>query len=988
MTKFQIQKLLLSLAIICFSVVSAFSQGGNVTGTITDATDGATLPGASVVIEGTTLGTVTDINGNYSIDVSLNTTLVFSFLGFETREIIVQPSTIVDVALTPKVTRLNELIIVGYGVQKKKDATGSITAVNSDEFNTGAITSPTELVMGKIAGVQITTGGGAPGSEATIRIRGGSSLSANNDPLYVIDGVPVSSSGISGMRNPLNTINPNDIETFTVLKDASAAAIYGSRASNGVIIITTKKAKLGGKALKLNYSGNFSFSTPTKKIDVLGADDFRNLVAEKYPSQVSMLGDANTVWQDEIFENAIGMDHHLSLMGAVKNIPFRVSMGHSNNDGILKSDNIKRTTIGTSINPVFLDNHLKVNINAKYMNVDNRFADRGAIGGAIQFDPTKPILSGDTAYGGYYAWLQNSGNPVTQATTNPVALLNLREDLSNVDRFIGNAQIDYKMHFLPELRANLNVGYDYSKAEGTVYVPEYAAWSYDDATGGGTNNMYEQEKKNELLELYLNYSKELKSIDSKIDLMAGYSWQHFWRKNYSINSDVANTPSKTDTISDPTEYYLVSFFGRLNYNLMDRYLLTASLRQDGSSHFSEDNQWGFFPAVAIAWNAINEPFMKNVKTFSQLKLRLGWGITGQQNILDNDYPYLPRYTSSQVNAQYQLGNLYYTTLRPEGYDANLKWEETTTYNIGLDYGFAKDRFHGTLDFYFRETNDLLNFIPVPAGTNLTNIILTNVGDLENKGAEFSIITRPVVKKDLVWEIGFNATYNENKITRLIASDDPTYPGSPTGGISGGVGNYIQMNSVGYSTNSFFVFEQIYDAEGMPIQGMYVDRSGDGEITTADKYHYKKPAADFFFGISSNVQYKNWNFSFSGRANFGNYVYNNVASENGVYERLYRPEGPYLGNVASYVYDTDFDNPQYLSDYYIEDASFFRMDNIKLSYIFKDIINGNADLSLSATVNNAFVITKYQGLDPELTGGLDNNIYPRPRIYVFGVNLQF
>ena len=988
MTKLLLKKLLLFIAIICFSSVTTFSQEAEVSGTVTDATDGSTLPGASVVIKGTTQGTVSNIDGNYNIVVAPNTTLVFSFMGFETQEIVAQPNTIVNVALIPQATNLDELIIVGYGVQKKKDATGSITAVDSKEFNTGAITSPTELVMGKIAGVQITTGSGAPGSEATIRIRGGSSLSASNDPLYVIDGFPVATDGISGMRNPLNTINPNDIETFTVLKDASATAIYGSRASNGVIMITTKKGKLDkdGTYLKLNYTGNIS--TPVRKIDVLEANEFRSLVEEKYPAQISMLGNANTVWQDEIFENAIGMDHHLSAIGAFKNIPYRISLGHSNNDGILKTDNIKRTTIGASIAPVFLNDHLKVDLNAKTMFIDNRFADRGAIGGAIQFDPTKPVLSGDTAYGGYYAWLQNNGNPVTMATTNPVALLNLREDISNVNRFIGNALIDYKFHFLPELRANLNLGYDYSKAEGTIYVPEYASWSYNEATGGGTDNMYEQEKKTELLEFYFNYVKKLESIDSKIDLMAGYSWQHFWRKNYSINSDIAHTASQTDTINDPTEYYLVSFFGRLNYNLKDKYFLTASLRQDGSSRFSPETHWGYFPAVAFAWKVVDEPFMKKYDVLSHLKLRLGWGITGQQNIFDNDYPYLPRYTYGQANAQYQLGNLYYTTLRPEGYDANIKWEETTTYNIGLDYGFAKDRFYGTLDFYIRKTSDLLNFIPVPAGTNLTNFILTNVGDLENKGVEFSIITRPVVKKDLVWEVGFNATYNVNKITKLIASDDPNYPGSPTGGISGGIGNYIQMNSVGYSTNSFFVFEQVYDADGMPIQGMYVDRNGDGEITADDKYHYKKAAADFFFGISSNVKYKNWNFSFSGRANFGNYVYNNVASENGVYERLYRPEGPYLGNVASYVYDSDFDNPQYLSDFYIEDASFFRMDNIKLSYVFKDIINGKANLSLSATVNNAFVITKYQGLDPELTGGLDNNIYPRPRIYVFGVNLQF
>jgi len=1034
MVKHLSAKMILLLSMLAFGL-TGFAQSGQVSGVITDALDGSTLPGATVVVKGTVQGTVTDIDGNYSITVEPNTTLVYSFVGYETQEMLVQPGSTVNVALMMTSTALEEFVVIGYGVQKKEDATGSVTAIDSKEFNKGAITSPTELVSGKIAGVQIINGGGAPGEGSTIRIRGGSSLSASNDPLFVIDGVPIDNDGVSGMRNPLNTINPNDIETFTVLKDASATAIYGSRASNGVIIITTKKGKEGAP-LSVGYTGNFSYYTPISTIDVLDASAFRKEVEERFPSQAGMMGDANTNWQDEIYQNAFGMDHNVSLSGAYKMLPYRVSLGYSDQDGILKTDNMKRTTVNVALNPTFLDDHLKVNLNFKYTNVQNNFADRGAIGSAIQYDPTKPVESdqvfnpyynddvdGDgtpdtilmpqTNYGGYYAWIQSNGTdqPVEQGSSNPVALLNMRDDQSNVNRIIGNVQLDYKMHFLPDLRANLNLGMDHSKSEGDVIVPDYAPWSYDPLNGGGQYNSYEQQKENDLLDFYLNYVKNVESIESRFDVMAGYSWQHFYRKDYSVNGNYSRDftidpitgrpgvyqknfigdPKRTynvDTIDNPTESYLVSFFGRFNYTYKDRYLLTFTLRNDGTSRFSPDTRWGLFPSAAFAWKILDEPWMQGNTAMSQFKLRVGYGVTGQQNIGQGDYPYLPRYTQSNQFAQYQLGNQFYYTLRPEGYDYNIKWEETSTMNFGVDFGFVDDRVYGSIDIYQRKTKDLINFIPVPAGTNLTNFILTNIGDLENKGVEFSITTRPVSTDDTFWEIGFNATYNKNEITKLTATDDPDYLGVATGGISGGVGNTVQMHSVGYPANSFFVYEQVYGTDGLPIQGIYVDRNGDGEITDADRYHYKKPAADFFFGINSSVQYKNWDFSFSGRANFGNYIYNNVASENGVFERLYRPEGPYLGNITTTVYETNFVTPEYLSDHYIVDASFFRMDNISASYLFPGVFKGMGDLRLTATVNNAFVITGYDGIDPEISGGIDNRLYPRPRTYVLGVSLQF
>ena len=1006
--KFITNSMMLMLLFI-LGISTAMAQNGEVRGTIVDASDGSPLPGATILVKGTTNGTVTNLDGKYSIQVNGNAVLVFSYVGYQTQEMPVKPNTIVNVKLKPSASNLNELVVIGYGTVKKKDATGSVTAISSKSFNKGAITSPADLLAGKVAGVQITSTGGAPGSGSVIRIRGGSSLSASNDPLIVVDGVPLANSGIAGMRSPLNTINPEDIATFTVLKDASATAIYGSRASNGVIIITTKKGRIG-QPLRVNYSGKFSFYTAAKKESVFSTSGFKSLIESRYKGQddvLKLLGNSSTNWQDQIFQNAFGMDHYVSLTGAYKTLPYRVSVGYTDQNGILKTGNLKRTTLAASLTPTFFNDHLKVTFNIQGTFVKNKFADQGAIGAATQFDPTKPVKSDSTYtvyfnkpdgtadstttnYGGYYTGTQANGFPVALGPTNPVALLNLTDNHSNVSSLLGNLNLDYKFHFLPELSAHLNLAYNHSKSKGALIVPEYASWTYDPIHGGGVYNSYTQQKKNDLLDFYLNYNKVVKSIHSRFNVMTGYSWQHFYRKDYSENGNYSHTWDM-DTINHPTEYYLVSFFGRFNYTFKDRYLLTFTLRDDGTSRFASNNRWGLFPSVAFAWRINEEPWLKDVKAISQLKLRLGYGITGQQNINQGNYPYLPRYTLSQNNAAYQLGNQFYLTLRPEGYNPKIKWEETTTYNIGMDYGFLQNRIYGSLDFYYRKTKDLLNFIPVPAGSNLTNYLLTNIGDLENKGVEFSINGVIISKKDVSWSLGFNASSNTNKITKLTATSNPDYLGVETGGISGGVGNNIQIHSVGYPAYSFYVYQQVYDKNGKPIEGLYVDRNGDGQITNADKYHYQDPAPKFYFGINSNLRYKNWNFSFSGRANFGNYIYNNVSSNIGVYRFLYHPEGPYLGNISTDVTKAGFYNPQYLSDYYIQNASFFRMDNITLSYLFQNLNKNDkspVNLGLSFTVNNAFVITKYTGLDPEVSNGIDNNIYPRPRTFVFGVNLQF
>lgn len=1012
--------------LLVFSGFTAFGQSGTVTGTVTDQVTGETLPGANVVVQGTTIGATTNMDGQFSFSAPVgNITLVATFIGYNpasTQVNVPDGGTItVNFGLDSDITMLEEFIVIGYGVQRREDATGSVAVVGSADFNRGNITTPSELLTGKMAGVQITSGGGAPGAGETIRIRGGSSLSALNDPLVVIDGVPVDSRGISGMRSALSTINPNDIETFTVLKDASATAIYGSRASNGVIIITTKRGE-EGQPLRLSYNGTYSLSTNANRIDVLDADVFRETVSQRFPNRpdvTGLLGQASTNWQDHIFQDAFGHDHNVSATGAVGNIPFRASLGYSSNDGVLKTDNLTRTTAAINLTPKFLNDDLSVTINARGVNVNNVFADNGAIGSAIMFDPTQEVSMGSEHYasffpgfdnfsqdvqetltnnlfGGFYTWINPvSGMPRPVATSNPLALLELRDDVSTVNRFLGNAQLDYRMPFLPELRANLNLGYDYSKSEGDINVPDYASFSL---VRGGQIRTYEQEKKNELIDFYLNYATELPSIASRIDVMAGYSWQHFWERGSTFDSNIPNnlgfqmglTEDSLRVFVDTqyeTENFLVSFFGRMQYSLMDRYLLTATIRNDGTSRFVGDNKWGLFPSAAFAWRIDQEDFMQNFSGLSELRMRLGWGITGQQDIGAGNYPALSRYTRNIQGAYYFFGDERVPTLRPEGYDENLKWEETTTYNIGLDYGFLNDRFTGSIDYYFRETKDLINFISIPAGSNLTNAILTNIGSLENQGLELSLTSRLISTTDVVWRLGLNATISETKITQLTFAEDEEFLGVLTGGISGGVGNTVQIHSVGFAPNSFFVFQQVYDESGNPIEGLYVDRSGDGQITDDDRYHFQKPAADYFFGINSNLEFRNWTFAFAGRASIGNFMYNNVSSMNGEFSRLFRPEGSYLSNITSDVFDVNFNNARYLSDHYIQDASFFKMDNMTLGYNFGSILPGTGNLSLAFTVQNAFVITNYTGIDPEIAFGIDNNFYPRPRNFVLSVNLQ-
>ncbi len=1033
------RKLLQSIvlpAMLLFSQL-LFAQDRVVSGRITDTT-GNTLAGVTVTARGTQLATQTNTDGFFRLTVPSSVdALIFSSVGFTTLQVPIPASNTMNVALFGAATSLNEVVVIGYGTARKKDLTGSVTSINAKDFNKGAITTPEQLIAGKVAGVQITSNGGAPGSGSTIRIRGGASLNASNDPLIVIDGVPVDNTGISGVANALSLINPNDIESFNILKDASATAIYGSRASNGVIIITTKKGKSGKP--RFTFSSQNSLSTLPKEADVLSPDEFRAYVnSHGTPAQIAIMGNANTDWQKEIYDNAFSTDNNLSVSGTYKSLPYRISVGYLNQDGILKTGNLQRKSASIALTPRLFDDHLKVDINLIGSISNSRFANEGAIGNAVRFDPTQPVTTSSKRFGGYFEWLDPNSTSGLKALApiNPVGLLEQRTDKSDVERSIGNIQLDYKVHFLPDLHVNVNLGYDISQGKGTIYVPDSAAASYErspDKKHGGVNTKYLQKKTNTVLDAYLNYVKDIKSISSHIDATAGYSFLKYSTNNIYADKDpngplyenpvshtldtVANGGQRwtpyTDYAADgyfmptgfPTnpwnrpERELISVFGRLVYSFKDRYILTGTIRRDGSSVFygtagstlfSSGEKWaGWFPSGAFAWRMKQEDFLKDSKTISDLKLRLGYGVTGQSDGIDY-YSYLASYTASNAQAQYQFGNTFYTLYRPDAYNNHLKWEQTATYNVGLDYGFLNNRISGAIDIYLKKTSDLLSVVDQPAGTNFGNKVIANIGSMENRGVEFTINTQPVRSRDATWDFGFNVTYNKNKITKLTFVNDPTFPGNLVGGIAGGVGSTVQIYTVGYPKNAFYVYQQIYDKTGKPIEGLFEDRNRDGLINNNDLYRYKSPDPKAFFGVYSNVTFRKWSAGFSMRANVGNYMYNNRFSNTGVQRNILDPLG-FLANGSRNILETNFtgNGDQYLlSDYYVENASFLRMDYVNIGYNAGDLISRGTNLRIGANVQNVFTVTKYKGVDPEVSGGIDNNFYPRPRVFTINLGLDF
>lgn len=1000
-------KALLTLLVGLFLSIGAFAQQIAVKGHVKDTT-GEPVIGANVLVKGTTNGTITDFDGNFMLNVPKDAILSVSFVGYKSAE--VKAASTVMVTLEDDSQVLDAVVVIGYGSVKKNDMTGSVTAIKPDKLNKGLITNAQDMMTGKIAGVSVISKGGAPGEGATIRIRGGSSLTAENDPLIVIDGLAMDNKGVKGLANPLSMVNPNDIESFTVLKDASATAIYGSRASNGVIIITTKKGQAGARPT-ISYDGNVSVSTVKSTVDVMDGDQFRSFIKDIWGEDseaYSKLGNANTDWQKEIFRPAVSTDHNLTISGGLKNMPYRVSFGYTNQNGIVKTSKFERYTASVSLAPSFFEDHLKVNANLKGMIAKNRYADGSAVGSAVSFDPTQSVRSDDPYhqyyFDGYFQWNTDASslNDDTWKRTfnsnapgNPVALLEEKDDRAISKSLIGNLELDYKFHFLPDLHAHVNGGMDFSTGKQYTDVSPYSS----------TNNYYgsygweQKDKYNLSLNAYLQYSKDF-TDKHRFDVMAGYEWQHFhdtsdqeyWGLYPLSNNVVENRGQRYNNTSSgsATESYLVSFFGRVNYTLLDRYLFTATVRQDGSSRFHKNNRWGLFPSFALGWKLKEEAFLKDVDVLSDLKLRLGYGITGQQNINSGDYPYLAVYETNKDGAYYPiLGEG--TTYRPNAYNPDLKWEKTTTYNVGLDFGFLNNRINGAVDYYYRKTTDLLNSVFVSAGTNFKNKVLSNVGSLENSGIEFSINSKPVVTTDWTWDLGFNITYNKNEITKLTTGDSENYYVAAGDNIGGGRDMKAMVHAVGHPASSFYVYQQVYDENGKPIENEFVDRNGDGTINGDDRYFYKKPTADVLMGLTSRLSYKSWDFSFSLRASLNNYVYNSVeaggsdCNPTSVYSFGALNNRPLMG-VANNIQNLK-DNTL-LSDYFVQNASFMKCDNITLGYSFKKLFGAPIGGRVYAAVQNVFTITKYKGLDPEVEKGLDNNIYPRPLTTLIGLSLNF
>ena len=962
------------------------AQTRTIKGEVTDAQNGEALIGATVMVEGEKGGTVTDFDGNFSLQVSSSAKKIkVSYIGYIDKVLSISDN--MKVKLESDSKALADVVVIGYGTARKSDLTGSVATVKSKDFNKGLVSSPEQLINGKVSGVQIMSNSGSASAGSTIRVRGGASLNASNDPLIVLDGVPLEQGGISGnSSNFLSMINPSDIESMTVLKDASSTAIYGSRASNGVIIITTKKGQQG--AVKVNFNTTNSLQTRAQMVDMLSRDEFVNVINQYgTDNQKSLLGTANTDWNDEVYRTAFGTDNNLSVSGSIdKWLPFRVSVGYYNQSGLVRKDNVERWTGNVVLTPNFFQDHLKLTINAKGTLNNNSFNNGGAVWAAATFNPTIPVYSGNDKYGGYNEALDADGYPVNAGVRNPRGLVDLYDSKSKVSRFIGSMDVDYKVHFLPDLKLHATVGADYAKGDGTIHVPVYAAQSYnkDESLGGSDYKYGPQKNENRLLTLYANYGKYFEDIKSNVDLTAGYDYQ-YWKSTTPLyyTKSAAGTNLSTVKASD-YRHVMLSYYGRINYSFDGKYLLTATVRRDASSRFSKDTRWGTFPSVALGWTLTEEPWLKNQKVLSNLKLRASYGVTGQQEGIGN-YNYLPVYTYSVTGAEAFINGQYINTYRPEAYVSDLKWETTTSWNFGLDFGFLDGRIGGAIDFYTRKTKDLLASVPTAAGTNFSKTILTNVGNVDSKGIEVSLNATPIQTKDWEWNLSYNFTWQNMKVKNLSL----TKGGSQTNvKVGPSIDAYqFQVLSEGYEPYMFYVYHQLYDSKtGKPIEGAYADLNNDGEINDADLYRYHSPAPKYIMGLSTSLRYKQLTLGMSFRANIDNYVYNGMGMSTGAFETV-SYNNSQLNNLNTSFLKTGFKTRQYLSDYYVENASFLKLDNLSLSYNVGKI-NKWASLTVSAMVQNVFTITGYSGTDPEVPNGMDNSFYPRPRTYSVSLGLQF
>lgn len=977
---------LLLVALFVIGCLQLMAQTRTIKGEVTDAQNGEALIGATVMVEGEKGGTVTDFDGNFSLQVSSSAKKIkVSYIGYIDKVLSISDN--MKVKLESDSKALADVVVIGYGTARKSDLTGSVATVKSKDFNKGLVSSPEQLINGKVSGVQIMSNSGSASAGSTIRVRGGASLNASNDPLIVLDGVPLEQGGISGnSSNFLSMINPSDIESMTVLKDASSTAIYGSRASNGVIIITTKKGQQG--AVKVNFNTTNSLQTRAQMVDMLSRDEFVNVINQfGTDNQKSLLGTANTDWNDEVYRTAFGTDNNLSVSGSIdKWLPFRVSVGYYNQSGLVRKDNVERWTGNVVLTPSFFQDHLKLTINAKGTLNNNSFNNGGAVWAAATFNPTIPVYSGNDKYGGYNEALDADGYPVNAGVRNPRGLVDLYDSKSKVSRFIGSMDVDYKVHFLPDLKLHATVGADYAKGDGTVYVPAYAAQSYnkDESLGGSDYKYGPQKNENRLLTLYANYAKYFEDIKSNVDLTAGYDYQ-YWKSTTPLyyTKSAAGTTLSTVKASD-YRHVMLSYYGRINYSFDGKYLLTATVRRDASSRFSKDTRWGTFPSVALGWTLTEEPWLKNQKVLSNLKLRASYGVTGQQEGIGN-YNYLPVYTYSVTGAEAFINGQYINTYRPEAYVSDLKWETTTSWNFGLDFGFLDGRIGGAIDFYTRKTKDLLASVPTAAGTNFSKTILTNVGNVDSKGIEVSLNATPIQTKDWEWNLSYNFTWQNMKVKNLSLIKG----GSQTNvKVGPSIDAYqFQVLSEGYEPYMFYVYHQLYDSKtGKPIEGAYADLNNDGEINESDLYRYHSPAPKYIMGLSTSLRYKQLTLGMSFRANIDNYVYNGMGMSTGAFETV-SYNNSQLNNLNTSFLKTGFKTRQYLSDYYVENASFLKLDNLSLSYNVGKI-NKWASLTVSAMVQNVFTITGYSGTDPEVPNGMDNSFYPRPRTYSVSLGLQF
>lgn len=977
---------LLLVALFVIGCLQLMAQTRTIKGEVTDAQNGEALIGATVMVEGEKGGTVTDFDGNFSLQVSSSAKKIkVSYIGYIDKVLSISDN--MKVKLESDSKALADVVVIGYGTARKSDLTGSVATVKSKDFNKGLVSSPEQLINGKVSGVQIMSNSGSASAGSTIRVRGGASLNASNDPLIVLDGVPLEQGGISGnSSNFLSMINPSDIESMTVLKDASSTAIYGSRASNGVIIITTKKGQQG--AVKVNFNTTNSLQTRAQMVDMLSRDEFVNVINQfGTDNQKSLLGTANTDWNDEVYRTAFGTDNNLSVSGSIdKWLPFRVSVGYYNQSGLVRKDNVERWTGNVVLTPSFFQDHLKLTINAKGTLNNNSFNNGGAVWAAATFNPTIPVYSGNDKYGGYNEALDADGYPVNAGVRNPRGLVDLYDSKSKVSRFIGSMDVDYKVHFLPDLKLHATVGADYAKGDGTVYVPAYAAQSYnkDESLGGSDYKYGPQKNENRLLTLYANYAKYFEDIKSNVDLTAGYDYQ-YWKSTTPLyyTKSAAGTNLSTVKASD-YRHVMLSYYGRINYSFDGKYLLTATVRRDASSRFSKDTRWGTFPSVALGWTLTEEPWLKNQKVLSNLKLRASYGVTGQQEGIGN-YNYLPVYTYSVTGAEAFINGQYINTYRPEAYVSDLKWETTTSWNFGLDFGFLDGRIGGAIDFYTRKTKDLLASVPTAAGTNFSKTILTNVGNVDSKGIEVSLNATPIQTKDWEWNLSYNFTWQNMKVKNLSLIKGGNQTNVKVGP---SIDAYqFQVLSEGYEPYMFYVYHQLYDSKtGKPIEGAYADLNNDGEINDADLYRYHSPAPKYIMGLSTSLRYKQLTLGMSFRANIDNYVYNGMGMSTGAFETV-SYNNSQLNNLNTSFLKTGFKTRQYLSDYYVENASFLKLDNLSLSYNVGKI-NKWASLTVSAMVQNVFTITGYSGTDPEVPNGMDNSFYPRPRTYSVSLGLQF